>query len=534
MIKTGNTYMRNTALFIAAVLIIMYLPFVHKPVHIDDTTFLSMAKNIRLPFTIVQEAKGYFLGRPFIMSPFHSIHPLMPYLLRTIQTLIPSESEYIYHLCLLIFPVMLIAGIRGICSDLDLPFVPAALLTVGNPAFLPVSQNLMADAPAFSLLVLALFFFIRGTRTGRTGFMAAGSAALLSATGFSYSSVLFMTLFLLYLLFIHRNRPVWIGLYLIPLLMLGGAAVYLAGTLVSWKGIMNEAMMGYREGAFINKILGSLADLGVITLFINPLFIAASRGEFKRKVIYPAVFSAAAAFAAVVFVHYPPAEGAWLFLLLFSGIFFLIRTTYETLRPENRRNQVFILLLVWLYVVILFNVLIMPFAAVRYLLPVLLPSVILPLLMLRKTGYVFRAAILTAILGIAVAYGDYLYANSYRDLPGLVQKETGSSQRVWFAGDWGMQYYMLKAGFSYLTESSNEPKQGDLIILSSVQMLVKPSPELMKRIELIDEVSFKSVFPVRVMRQDLRTGLYSHLWGLLPFTLSSGPVERFGVFRVVR
>ena len=100
-------------------------------------------------------------------------------------------------------------------------------------------------------------------------------------------------------------------------------------------------------------------------------------------------------------------------------------------------------------------------------------------------------------------------------------------------GEWGMHYYMDKNGFRYLTSDSDEPKQGDLIIVADVPKLWGPSLQVYSRMKLIDIVEIKTWYPIRVMGVDEKAGYYSTLWGYLPFAISDKPVERFGIFRVI-
>ena len=62
--------------------------------------------------------------------------------------------------------------------------------------------------------------------------------------------------------------------------------------------------------------------------------------------------------------------------------------------------------------------------------------------------------------------------SSYRDFAGEVKNTVGEAHdRIWYTGEWGMHYYMDKNGFRYLTSDSDEPKQGDLIIVADVPKL---------------------------------------------------------------
>lgn len=61
-----------------------------------------------------------------------------------------------------------------------------------------------------------------------------------------------------------------------------------------------------------------------------------------------------------------------------------------------------------------------------------------------------------------------------------------------------------------------------------------PSPTFGRRLERLDVRPIRPRRPVLVMSQSAHAGYFSTLWGHYPFVVSHLPVERFGVFRVVR
>ena len=52
-------------------------------------------------------------------------------------------------------------------------------------------------------------------------------------------------------------------------------------------------------------------------------------------------------------------------------------------------------------------------------------------------------------------------------------------------------------------------------------------------VELIDQVSYKTRFPIKVMHYQGSAGFYASIWGALPFTWAQGPWERFRLFHVI-
>jgi hypothetical protein len=345
---------------------------------------------------------------------------------------------------------------------------------------------------------------------------------------------------LIYLVVYQREKKVWIALFLFPLLCLSGVFIYLHYFHnISFSGIINEAMRGMRKEIFMGKVLSLFIGMGTITLFINPLLlINGPDRRIKLTNLYILLFSFVSSTAFVLSINYSFLQSLWLIVLATSGVSFVTRATLVIFEPKDEgQKMVITLLLAWLYVVIAYNIFFAPFGALRYMLPALMPCIVMSMLLIGKARLkaLYISSVLTVMLGVAVSYGDYIFASSYRDIATEVSESVGQdNKRVWFIGDWGMQYYMRKNGYRYLTAKSNEPAKGDLIFIADKQKMWGPSPQLYERMDLIDIIEHGSWFPVRVMASDMRVGYYSHLWGLQPFTLSSEPVERFGVFRVVK
>jgi len=57
-------------------------------------------------------------------------------------------------------------------------------------------------------------------------------------------------------------------------------------------------------------------------------------------------------------------------------------------------------------------------------------------------------------------------------------------------------------------------------------------PEVMERTELLDEIIIKSTFPIRTMNLSSNAGFYDNLQGLLPFSITRQPLEKFYIYRV--
>jgi hypothetical protein len=210
-------------------------------------------------------------------------------------------------------------------------------------------------------------------------------------------------------------------------------------------------------------------------------------------------------------------------------------TTGEPVVPQ-------LFLLGWVLLVICYVIMLLPFGSVRYILPSL-PAALLLLtgdLSVRVTRRpVLQTIILSGSLlfGLASAYADYRFAGVYRDFAGeMVKLRAGNSTNpeIWYSGEWGMNYYMRKAGARYLYDGSNAPRAGDYVVMPEMPLFWGASSALRQRLDFAAKKEYSSSFPLRLFNRRSRAGFYAHFWGLRPFAFSREPDEVFTIFRVVK
>ena len=541
--------MKKILLIVFLFLVLFYVPFINKAVHIDDGNFIEMAQAIDFPFSVKPGYVYYFFGsKSENWNPFNSSHPpLIPVYLK-ITSPITEYKDYMMHICFLVFPVMLLFSTFLLAKELNVEPIPALMIICGNAALLPVSHNLMADAPMLSLWILAAYFLISGIRRNSLVWTAFSFVALAFAGLISYQTFFLLPAFFLYLGIERNINRRTILMFFLPVAIISLTLVFIALNHHSpVSGLISEVKRGLQADRLFNKALSIPIIIGISTVFLLPLKY--KQITASKRHIFLAAVSGLIVIAPVMSLSYPIWSTLWLIFLAASGLFFIIYMTMTALAEiEDRALGLF--LLAWVAAVIFYNIFLMPFGAARYLMPVIVPLSFIFLKSAarsrsvrlvrtqadsprRATEGVIIAAVLTSLLGLAVAYGDYIYASSYRDFAGEVKNTVGEAHnRVWYTGEWGMHYYMDKNGFRYLTSDSDEPKQGDLIIVADVPKLWGPSPKLYSRMDIVDIREIKTWYPIKVMGLDIRAGYYSTLWGYMPFAISDKPVERFGIFRV--
>ena len=187
----------------------------------------------------------------------------------------------------------------------------------------------------------------------------------------------------------------------------------------------------------------------------------------------------------------------------------------------------------------------MPYTAVRYLVPVA-PPIILLLLKhwnrnCRTTSFFVGCAV-NFFFVLTLSIGDVAIGNGYRQ---VVQEEVlpslkRSGGRFYFSGHWGFQYYAQLAG-GQVIDKRQEPqyKDGDLIVIptTAIPDIVAPtvSPGLLS---VTTVVNHTPKWPVRTVDASTATNFHGS-WtsgattpSLVPFGISTAPSDTFRLYRV--
>ena len=104
--------------------------------------------------------------------------------------------------------------------------------------------------------------------------------------------------------------------------------------------------------------------------------------------------------------------------------------------------------------------------------------------------------------------------------------------KLYFAGEFGLRYYLEEKGGRYLTRDDNSPSAGDYVVLSHDLIAYFISDDLRKRLELVESVEYRAIWPFRVQDPGSQAGFYDQFHGNLPWSLSTTPVETIDIYRV--
>ena len=545
------------ALVAAAFTLALTVPFVGKPVQVDDAYFLEVAAGIRdHPTRPYDGAAGLedadyrvFAARGSCPETFSSMShpPLLPYVLAAVAALAGGFAEASLHAALLPFAVLAALACLSLARRFTRRPLVATLGLVTGPAFVLSAQSLMTDLPALALSLAGLACFVRGVDARRRRELVLAGLLVGLALVTRYSAALMLVVLLAYAGARGRVRlalPALLGAALVfgawccqnlvahgQLHLVASSrhyAAFYAGQSFDLPGLVGKAwsaLAGLGGTAFAPALLalglcrGRLAPFaGAGLAWAASLFVLLPTG-FERLETY--------GIAAVLGVAACTALGA-------------VLAAAALARPAATGGDADLLFLrAWFGLSLLGAVACLPFGAVRYLLPALPPLLLLLTRGLDGLGLpparAWRVAALAVgqglALSVALALADQDLAERYRAVA-LAARASSPNGSVWYVGEWGFRYYMERAGARYLRSDDERPTTGDVIVRPEIAGLHDLAPGVRARATPIQRLELLGRWPIRLLSFDAKAGFYSNHWGYLPWAISRAPLERIEVFEV--
>ncbi len=539
---------RRTLLLLALVCgftLLLALPFLGQAFHIDDAIFWDFAKNnLRHPFSLHLD-DYHLMGEDF--SRWRDTHPPLDSLyLSLVMVVTGSDSEVPLHAGFLLFPL-----VGGVAMDfLARRFTrrppAAALALLATPAVMTLSHTLMADVPMMSFWIAATACYVHGVDRGDRRLLAAASLLVTVDLFTGYQALALLVLLPLYPLARGKLSRASLVPLLLPVLAFGLYTLYNLYAYGEPPRFAHANGTSFNWGHVLDRLQGMLLQVGGTSLF-PPLLLAIFSARRRRWVLAPFMLALAAA------CGYYGNGLAGLRLAFYTVMLAAALAVIVTLAGEGARQFArarrgrsvdldFVFLSAWLAFMFAATVMLLPHAPAKYTLVFLPPLVLLAFRELDALPLSRRALDATAALvvvttlaaGTLVSVADYRLAASYRDFAGEVAaaRQSGAyGGEVWFVGEWGFRHYMEAAGFHYLSRGNESPAAGDIIVRPSVADWPL-APAVRDRMQVAEVREVEWGFPLRLMGRDADAGFYGTYWGLLPYSPSRTPLERFTVYRV--
>ncbi len=529
---------RRPMLLLSLIVLSLTLPFLDKPVHIDDTFVLHITDRILAHPADPFGGEFNWFGHLAPVWSTTTNPPLVSYWLAPVVA-VWGKGELWLHLAMVPFYLFFAWGMFLVARRFtDEAWMPTLFL-VGSAPFL-VSGNLMRDIPAAGLALLGLAWFLEGVDDSDRGKALAGSVLLGLAVLAKYSVGVILPVAALYTLL--RRRPLWVFWLSVSAAILGAWCLF---TWVVYGQIHPVYLLLNRVSdsgiKWPDKFLSALAILGS-AVYLSPLVAWVLGVSRCWKTL------AATVLVALLIVwwscrfydsDWDTGFSVWLVL----GVFLLAAAVHSAATDNWSVESLF--LLAWLGSHVAFATFFVPFDAVRHLLVAIPPLLLLLFRWFeRHRAHVHRIGVLAGLL-LAVQLGtallvqgaDYEYAGTYRDFARNIAPRFQAEANLWYVGQWGWKFYADQAGLKMMNRDGPYPSPGDLLVWPEkvhIGDAFSGPAGMGKRLKLVESFVYPGSIPIRTMDMESRAGFYAVIRRRIPYRFDGRPpLEIIRVFRVM-
>ena len=496
--------MRRQLLLVTLAILALRLPFLNQAIQGDDPYYLYGAEHAQIEPLHPNHARYAFLGQVVDMRG-HPHPPLDAWFLGGLLALEGDVREVPFHAAFLLFS--LIAGYAAL--SLARRFTPrpmaATLLFLVTPAFVVNGNSLESDVPFAAFWLASLALFVTAVDRRSVPALAASSLAMAFASLAAYQAVVLVPILFLYV-FLHDRKwkPAWIAALTAPFVICLWQIFERATSGALPATVLAGYMRTYDLQNFVQKCRNAVALTGHLGWLVFPVLpLVALRVTGRAWIVGLAVLTTAAAF-------FDPNPLFWASIGV--GLWVL------TWCARNFRD----FLAAW--ALIFFGAALVIFFAgsARYLLPVALPLAIL--VSGRATPRVLYGGVaLGGLLALSLATVNYQHWDQYRQFAASLKRQA-QSRRVWMNGEWGLRFYLESDGALPLM-AAQAVHPGEMVVSSSLAYPLKVIPAG-GVLETVLEREITSPIPLRLVALGGRSAYSTTLFGLRPFDISTGPIDR--------
>ncbi|HYO10434.1 MAG TPA: glycosyltransferase family 39 protein [Tepidisphaeraceae bacterium] len=560
---------RSPRVIVALACLLLLVPFLSKPLHIDDPMYVWAAEQIRQnPL----DPYGFAVNWQAELVPMaHEMKnpPLVCYYLAAAMGVL-GTGEAALHAAMLLPALGLVLGTYQLAKELGVRPLLAAGATLATPVFLLSAASIMSDIPMVCAYVWAAWFWVAGTRWARPWMLWVAALLVAASTLTKYFGITLFPLLIAYSL-VRTRRP---GAWLLPLLLPAAilAAYQLWTRRLYGQGLLFDAA-GYATGmrwndgpvAILRPILTGLSFTGGCCASVA--LLAAPRAG--RGVLLAAAGVALLIGIGVIALN-PYAEylvvndapggrprvgyAAQIALWATLGLGVMALAAGELWRAWRRVDAESALLGLWIVGTFCFAVFVNWNVAGRSILPMAPAAAIVaarawsrrdesraasedPSIEAARerscepcrAGWVPWVAIAPAlVVAVVVTYADARLAVTARDAANEIHEGLAESKpKVYFCGHWGFQQYMQQWGYQPFDKYVTNLDPGDVYVVpenTSRRIALPPGST-----ETLAIVRHRPARWVSTMGEKIGAGFYSEFWGPLPFAFGKVPSEKYTV-----
>ncbi len=495
------------------------MPFFNKAISGDSIFYIYTAKQIlREPlkpfdFQINCAEKNYY-GWDVANNP-----PLISYFLAACVKFF-GENEKILHLVFFGFTLFAVIGMYFLSNELKIDPFFSALLLIASPAFFVNATDIMLDIPMLAFSLWGIYFAIKEKAFG---WILLGLAVLIKFVAIINLPVVFAWFLL------NKKLKKNFIFFLIPILFL-----------IAWS-MHNKLVYGeiqiLKKSLSVGLSFGLVKEIPLLT-YIGGVFIFSLSIlwiSFKYNKVYIWFFIIFFSVVNLFFnlLGYSNLQNLFFGVFISSAVL-LIFIFAEYLKKTNFQDEIFFLVF-WFFLYFLFFASVSAIIAVRYLLPLLPPVIMLLVKISEKVSgrKVFLTITVTAgiILSLFLAHSDFILANSYRGIAQYIENNY-SDKNIYFTGHLGFQYYMEKNGFLAVDSNNTAYPRNSIFVNPVYPVPQKIHKDVIEKIKLVEEKYVFTKNPFRTMNPLANAGFHLNMYGLLPYSFSNDPLEKFTIYKI--
>ncbi|MGH9645387.1 MAG: glycosyltransferase family 39 protein, partial [Bryobacteraceae bacterium] len=490
-------------LTIIALVLLLRLPFLHQAIQGDDIDYLYGAEHAQID-PLHPLNTHYMFSGDLVDMRGHSHGPGNPWILAILLAVMGDVREVPFHLAYTLFSIVAALAMWSLARRFcERPFA-ATLLFIAVPAFVVNGNSFEADLPFLAFWMVSVALFVKAVDDESMLALAvsalAGSLAGLAA----YQAVLLTPVLAVYL---FQRRRTWIPAWTAALAAPAAIAIW---QLWEWRtrGALPAAvLLGYMRSYSFNKTSNTLRSAVALVVhsgwIVSPVLVIAA---FWPKQRWRLLIAAVATLGAAVYDVNP-----LFWLSIGCGVLVLTWLVPEALRRD--------FLAMWAGIFFLGALLIFFAGSARYLLPIAAPVAILAA-RISTPRWLYAGFALQLALSLGLATANYQHWNGYRQFAKTLATDA-SQHRVWVDAEWGLRYYLESEGALPLSRDQ-VIQPGDTVVSSALSHAVTINAPVAQ----LSAADITPNVPLRLISLSHRSAYSSAAGGLLPFEISSGPVDR--------
>lgn len=503
--------LRRQLLIVTLFVLALRLPFLNQAIQGDDVYYLYGAEHAQIDPLHPNHARYAFQGDTVDMRG-HPHPPLNAWYLGGLLAVFRTVTEAPFHAAYI--PFSLIAGWSALA--LTRRFSPrplaATLLFLVAPCFIVNGNSLESDLPFVAFWLASIALFVAGVDRRSPGILALSCMAMGLAALAAYQAVVLVPILLLYCYLDGRHwKLAWVAAFTAPAVLVLWQIWERATSGALPAAVLAGYMQTYGLQAFAQKIKNAVALTGHLAWVTFPVLPFAAFRSVGRW----AGIGIAVAIGGAAFVDANPLF--WMSIGI--GLLILIWCALHT----EEFAAAWILIFFACALAIFFA------GSARYLLPVSLPLTIL-LSQRLSARWMTGGVVLGAALSLALAIVNYQHWDGYRRFARDLQSEA-RNQRVWINGEWGLRFYLESEGGVPVLR--DQPlRDGDIVVSSALAYPI----QLASGGGLLTPVAAKDIsskVPLRLVALNGRSAYSTTLFGLRPFDISLGVIDRVRAERYI-